>query len=404
MIIENRKKDLEIRIYEEEIYEDLQKAYKENFSKYVNEDNYEISTYKASANILDYKIYHEDFQNKNKKNDSEIIHKNIDANKSFKKFVGKKINIKNEYYDLIIEDGKNKKEIIDRYIPFCKYNTGVLSRIIEIKNILSNIKNHINSKTKLINNKKLLATDVLSDLLEIDNKISAIIKYGEIYDLNFFDNVKYYKYVNNSIKYKNLNIFEIIQKLKRIPNNDQLYKKIKIVNFNNILSIQKKNLYNKFKEIVYKIDDFQSLSYENCFNEKENIASILLSFYLFISLSLNENMNKRILNYIYLINLKIKKCKEYLENEKNNKILKMLSNFKSLTNIYYDEESFKEVFLLNLNQDNEALLQLYKKLLDNEIKVDLISHEINKINNIIELINKNLDKNNEIIKSLFSKL
>ncbi|CRG94261.1 conserved Plasmodium protein, unknown function [Plasmodium gallinaceum] len=403
MIIENRKKDLEIRIYEEEIYEDLQKVYKEKYSKYVNEDNYEIFAYEANTDIIDYNIYYENYQNKNKKNNSEIILKNIDANESFKKFIGKKLNAQSEYYELTKND-KRKMEAIQKYIPFCKYNKGVLSRITQIKNTLSNIKNYINSKKKLENNKQLLTTDILLHLLEIDNKISAIIKYGEIYDLDFFNNVKYYKYINNSIRCKSLNIFEIIQKLKSIANNNQLDKKIKIVNFNNILSFQKKIFYDKFKEISYKIDNFQSLLYENCFNERENIANILLSFYLFISLCFNENMNKRILNYIYLVNLKIRKCKEYLENEKNIKILKMLSDFKSITNIYYDEKSFKETFFISLNQDNEILLQLYKKLLHNEISIGLILNETDKINNLIELLNQNLDKNNKMIKSLFNVL
>ncbi|ETB62210.1 hypothetical protein YYC_00824 [Plasmodium yoelii 17X] len=440
MILKEKKKNQEIGVYEKEIFEELQKVYKnEKFFKYVDENNYENFIYEKKKNSTECKfVGKNNVQIKDKQNNyCHIVYPNLNAIKAFKNFIGKEINIEsicdddsffsskeNEKLSFIKKgdsheyckntNGTNKNGIntisIDR-----QSNKNFITRIDEIKNIISFIKNTYNYKfieneNKKTNKNEDYCEQILDIFISIENMFNTIINYGEICDDSFYDNSKYYKYINkccknlyydeNGIKSNKTTIFELVDILKTKKKTD----KMNILNYNNILSFQKFVLKNNFEELTQKISIYESLFSENCLDE--NTVTMLLSVFFFINICLNDNIYKRILNYIYLINFKLKKKKEYLENCNNIKTLDMLYSYvQSITNndqICYDDfPKFVEMtFQLNLNKDVENLLCSYKKLLKCEINMDLITKEANKLNENIANISQNLESiNAQILKS-----
>ncbi|SBT79275.1 conserved Plasmodium protein, unknown function [Plasmodium malariae] len=444
MIISQRKKDLEIGTFEKEIHEELERVYKsEKFYKYANEENFEKFAYEGKEDITDYTIFYDSIttQSKDRKNNSGVIYNSINSIRSFKNFIGKEIPIQKEpHYNIIPANVKIKLISVKRhgsyahgtYCTYCALSTyrtnctycihcnsyncgkGIVARIDEIRNTLSCIKNSLHAKKKLKKKKENAHTmvdidsiNLLSNLDRVRNKLGKIIKFVEVSDENFCDNMRYYKYIYNCFtKSGEMNIFDIIRMMKKNEKSTELLtNKMIVINYNNVLSLRKTNMYKNFKDIVYKADMYESLFYKKCFNKNENVASILLSFFLFLNLCLNENMYKRILNYIYLLNFELKKCVEYLESRKKDiRTLHILFTYvKSLTlGINYNDISLfiENIFRINLNENNEKLLKIYKKLLNNEISVSIISKEANKINSTIQMMNHNLGKSAKVIKSV----
>ncbi|CXI76999.1 conserved Plasmodium protein, unknown function [Plasmodium berghei] len=429
MILKEKKKNQEIGVYEKEIFEELQKVYKkEKFFKYVDENNYENFIYEKKKNSSECKfVGKNNIQIKDKQNNySHVVYPNLNAIKAFKNFIGKEINIEsicdddsffsskeNEKLSFIKKSDNHEyyknKNGINKISINRQSNKNFITRIEEIKNIIFFIKNSYNNKFIENENKKTnkiedYCEQILDIFISIENTFNTIINYGEICDENFYDNSKYYKYINkccknlhdneNGMKTNKTTIFELVEILKTKKNTE----KMNILNYNNILSFQKLVLKNNFEELTQKIDIYESLLSENCLDE--NTVTMLLSFFFFVNICLNDNIYKRILNYIYLINFKLKKKKEYLENCNNIKTLNMLYSYvQSITNkdqMFYDDfPKFVEItFQLNLNKDVENLLCLYKKLLKCEINMDLITKEANKLNENIANISQNLENIN----------
>ncbi|KOB87197.1 hypothetical protein PFDG_03360 [Plasmodium falciparum Dd2] len=215
---------------------------------------------------------------------------------------------------------------------------------------------------------------------------------------------------------KNLNnyntIYDILLKynMHSFTQDDTLCSSLQInkltnIHFLNLLYFKYQNINTKYLFIHNKLYKYQDLLKSPlCFNDKENISSIFLSFFLFLNICLNENTYKRILNYIYLIKLKLKKKIQYIKHKTNKKLLNMLSNIKDLIiNITINNKSHNKVSLylsslfniltLQINENHKQTLQLYKKLLDCEININILSREVQNINQITEMLNKKLDAN-----------
>ncbi|SCM23103.1 conserved Plasmodium protein, unknown function [Plasmodium chabaudi adami] len=433
MILKDKKKNQEIGVYEKEIFEELQKVYKkEKFFKYVDEKNYENFIYEKKKNSTECKfVVKNNAQVKDKQNNcSHVVYPNLNAIRAFKNFIGKEINIESVYDDDSFFSSKQNDKLsfikkndnheyykneINKISIDRQSSQNVITRIEEIKNIICFIKNTYNNQfiedeNKKINNIEDYYEQILCIFFSIENMLNTIINYGEKCDDNFCDNSKYYKYISkhcknlhdneNGMKINKTTIFELIDILKTKKNTD----KMNILNYNNILSFQKLVVKNKFEDLTQKVGIYESVLSENCLNE--NTVTMLPSFFFFVNMCLNDNIYKRILNYIYLINFKLKKKKEYLENYNNIKTLDMLYSYvQSITSkdqmLYDDFPKFIETtFQLNLNKDVENLLCLYKQLLKCEINMDLITKETNKLNKNITNISQNLENMNaQIVKS-----
>lgn len=432
MIVENRKKDLEIGIYEKDIFESLQEAYKEKFAKHVNEDQYEVFTYEGNKpNKVPNKI--EDILvNKDKKSNKDIINKHLDINKSFRRFVGKNFIIQtdnNEYLEVVEEKEKDREKQIEltkeveniqkktsekitttleftqRHI-YKKPVENVFTRVFTIENIIQKFNNYVKSKKKIGTYKNFSIANLLEKLNEMDEKVWGILKHGEMYDMHFQENYKYYKYINNTMSTKIPNVFEIVQKVKSCEHDKEADKVVLThIEYPNLLLFQKKILYDQFKRLVFKIDDYNSLlNEEGCLEENENVASIFLSICFLLNLGENDIAYRRINNYLNLINLKLKQIKEYLEKEKYTKTLKTLSNFKTHLKSTLDTEDYIPILTINLTQQQEHLLECYKKIIEQEIKIQVIANETDKLEKATERLHQNLCKDSEKLKNLFNSL
>ncbi|SOV74000.1 conserved Plasmodium protein, unknown function [Plasmodium sp. gorilla clade G3] len=473
MNIEERKKDIQTGIYEQEIFEELGQVLKEKFFKYINEANYEYYIYedKDDKNLINYNKYDKEFVCKDrKKNNTCITYDHIYSFLSFKKFTGKSISIdyngsyKYHNFDLNdIDDDIEEKIVKNTYSKniFNEHNYNkniykdntkgqIILRIENIKRIINIIKNYIYCINKLENEQKKKDNTILTKytidfnkllvkLYNIENNIYEIIKHEQLYDPYWNKNQKYYKYVNNFIyispqkkksimkNNKNLNnyntIYDVLLKynMDSFTQDDNLSSTIRInkltnIHFLNLLYFKYQNINTKYLFIhnkLYKYEDL--LKSPLCFNDKENISSILLSFFLFLNICLNENTYKRILNYIYLIKLTLKKKIQYIKHNSNKKLLNMLSNIKDLImNISINNKSHNNLSLylssicniltLQINENHKQTLQLYKKLLDCEININILSREVQNINKLTDTLNKKLDGNIQKWKNIKNEI
>ncbi|SOV75961.1 conserved Plasmodium protein, unknown function [Plasmodium reichenowi] len=463
MNIEERKKDIQTGIYEQEIFEELGQVLKEKFFKYINEANYEYYIYeeKDDKNLINYNKYEKEFVCKDrKKNNTSITYDHIYSFMSFKKFSGKSIcidyngsykydnfdinEIDNDIEEKIIKNTYRKKNIFNEHnynknIFYDNTKGQIILRIQNIKRIISIIKNYTYCIHKLENGKKIKDSTILTKypidfnklllkLYNIENNIYEIIKHEQIYDPYWINNQKYYKYVNNYIyispqkkksimkNNKNLNnyntIYDVLLKynMHSFTQDDTLCSSLQInkltnIHFLNLLYFKYQNINTKYLFIHNKLYKYQDLLKSPlCFNDKENISSIFLSFFLFLNICLNENTYKRILNYIYLIKLKLKKKIQYIKHKTNKKLLNMLSNIKDLIiNITINNKSHNKlssylssifnILTLQINENHKQTLQLYKKLLNCEININILSREVQNIKQITEMLNKKLDGN-----------
>ncbi|SPJ08623.1 conserved Plasmodium protein, unknown function [Plasmodium sp. DRC-Itaito] len=493
MSIEERKKNIQTGIYEQEIFEELGQVLQEKFFKYINEANYEYYIYeeKEDKNLINYNKYDKEFVCKDrKKNNTCITYDHIYSFMSFKKFSGKSISsidynesykhrnfeineigdvvqekiIKNTYSKNIFNEHNYSKNIFNEH-NYSKnifnehnYNKNIFNdntkgqiilRIENIKRIISIIKNYAYCIHKLENEQKkkdsisltkypIDFNKLLMKLYNIENNIFEIIKHEQLYDPYWNKNQKYYKYVNNFIyvspqkkrmmkNNKNLNnyktIYDVLLKynMDSFTQEDNLYSTIRInkltnIHFLNLLYFKYQNINKKYLFINNKLYKYQDLLKNPlCFNDKENISSILLSFFLFLNICLNENTYKRILNYIYLIKLKLKKKIQYIKHKSNKKLLNMLSNIKDLImNISINNKSHNKLSLylssifnilkLQINENHKQTLQLYKKLLHCEINISTLSLEAQNINKITETLNKKLDGNIQKWKNIKNEI
>ncbi|SOV11001.1 conserved Plasmodium protein, unknown function [Plasmodium sp. gorilla clade G2] len=468
MNIEERKKEIQTGIYEQEIFEELGEVLKEKFFKYINEENYEYYIYeeKEDKNLINYNKYDKEFVCKDrKKNNTCITYDHIYSFISFKKFTGKSIsfdyngNYKYHNFDLNEEIDNNIKEKIikntySKNIFYDNIKGQIILRIENIKRIISIIKNYTYCIHKLQNEQQQKKNDstslnnypidfnkLLVKLYNMENYIYEIIKYEQLYDPYWNKNQKYYKYVNNFIyitsplknknrimkNNKNFNnyktIYDVLLKynMDNVTQDDNISSTLRInkltnIHFLNLLYFKYQNVTTKYLFIhnkLYKYEDL--LKSPVCFNDKENISSIFLSFFLFLNICLNENTYKRILNYIYLIKLKLKKKIQYIKHKDDKKLLNMLSNIKDLImNININNKSHNKLSLylssifniltLQINDNHKQTLQLYKKLLNCEIKINILSDEVQNINKLTETLNKKLDANIQKWKNIKNKI
>ncbi|KYO03311.1 hypothetical protein PGSY75_0319800 [Plasmodium gaboni] len=468
MNIEERKKEIQTGIYEQEIFEELGEVLKEKFFKYINEENYEYYIYeeKEDKNLINYNKYDKEFVCKDrKKNNTCITYDHIYSFISFKKFTGKSISIDyNESYkyhnfDLNEEIDNNIEEKIiknthSKNIFYDNIKGQIILRIENIKRIINIIKNYTYCIHKLQNEQQQKKNDssslnnypidfnkLLVKLYNMENYIYEIIKYEQLYDPYWNKNQKYYKYVNNFIyitsQLKNKNrimknknnfnnyktIYDVLLKynMDNVTQDDNISSTLRInkltnIHFLNLLYFKYQNVTTKYLFIHNKLCKYEDLLKSPvCFNDKENISSIFLSFFLFLNICLNENTYKRILNYIYLIKLKLKKKIQYIKHKDDKKLLNMLSNIKDLImNININNKSNNKLSLylssifniltLQINDNHKQTLQLYKKLLNCEIKINILSDEVQNINKLTETLNKKLDANIQKWKNIKNKI
>ncbi|SBS82947.1 conserved Plasmodium protein, unknown function [Plasmodium ovale] len=417
MIIQEKKKNLEIGIFQKELYEELRKeCNRGTFLKYINEENFEVYTYEGKNNVTDYSmLVGNNSQPGDKENNSGIVYEHINTVGAFKKFLGKEIKLHQYEYcaDFSPEGGIIKLSLkrANNIGDYCTSNRSneVIERIAQIKNALSIVKRHIISKkdeTMLVSEKDLYPFEIFSSFFHLQRKLGDVIKYGECSDTHFSEHARYYKYINSFFaKREKINIFEIIRMVKGKQSNGKAH----ILRYKNVRLFLQNGLCNMFAEVEEKIGICDRFICDTCLSErqigqKESIASVLLPVFFFVNICLNENMLKRIMNYIFLTKLEIKKCREYLESEN---LMKTLHTFyahvKPITNMenYNDLPSFFEkTFRIYLSKDSESLLTLYKKLVGCQVSVDLISREVHKIGNTIENMCKQVERITCIIRSI----
>ncbi|SBT34311.1 conserved Plasmodium protein, unknown function [Plasmodium ovale wallikeri] len=420
MIIQEKKKNLEIGIFQKELYEELRKeCIRDTFLKYIDDENFEVYTYEGKNNVPDYSILAgNNNQPGDKENYSGVVYEHINTIEAFKKFLGKEI-IPHQYEycadfspegDIIKKLSLKRPNNIDDNYCIGNRNCEVIERIAQIKNDLSIVKRHIISKkdkTMLVSEKGLYPFEIFSNFLHLQRKLGDVIKYGECLDTHFSEHAKYYKYINGFFakRCEKINIFEIIRMLKAEEKN----KKAHILRYKNVRLFLQNGLCNTFAEVEKMVDVCDRFICDTCLGErqtgqKESIASVLLPVFFFVNICLNENMFRRIMNYIFLTKLEMKKCREYLESEN---LMKTLHTFYAhvnpITNMenYNDLPSFFEkTFRIYLSKDSESLLMLYKKLVECQVGVDLISREAQKISNTIENMCKQVERITRIIRSI----
>lgn len=421
MIIETKKKEIELGVYKQEIYDNLQEAYKTRFSKYVNVQNYDIYTNEEKTdNENNTKNKEDGKKHKNiniscsrsfsvevKNPSGDIIIQPINILESFKTFIGKKLDLANEefYDEFYDEDDRTPYKEITK-LPFSNIqqqkNEQIISRIDVIKNTISEIKNALKSKSELIHQENNYLPTLVEKLKQIENTLYDIIKYGETEDDNFLNNLKYYKFLHNLIIHNEQCIFDIIQQMKYTSNKKQITNKTQTLNLSNLLSFQKQLFYDKFQTVTNKVDRFVPLLHNSCI-EGEAVANLLLSYLFLLNVGMNEKIFKRIVNYISLAYIKLKKWEEYLRNEKYRKRENLIFNFKSSINKLY-KENLKNVFHINIREYDKQMLLIYKKILNAELQIQMISNEVNKITETIQQLDHNLNIDTTKLKSIFSRL
>lgn len=417
MIIETKKKEIELGVYKQEIYDNLQEAYKTRFSKYVNVQNYDIYTNEEKTDNENYTPNKEDRQKHKSininctrtfsvevKNPSrDIIIQPINILESFKTFVGKKIDLENE--ELYDEDDRTSHKETTK-LPFSNIrqqkNEQIISRIDVIKSTISEMKNALKSKSELIHQENNYLPTLIEKLKQIEKTLYDIVKYGETKDDNFLNNLKHYKFLHNLIIHNEQCIFDIIQQMKYASNKKHITHKTHTLDLSNLLSFQKQLFHDQFQSVTNKVDRFVPLLHNSCI-EGETVANLLLSFLFFLNIGMNEKIFKRIVNYISLAYIKLKRWEEYLRNEKYRKRENLIFNFKSSINKLY-KENLKNVFHINIREYDKQMLLIYKKILNTELHIQLISNEVHKITETIQQLDHNLKMDTTKLKFMLSKL
>ncbi|GAW80626.1 hypothetical protein, conserved [Plasmodium gonderi] len=477
MILTEKKRDMEIKIFEREVYEELQSVYRQDkFLKYVNEENYETFTSEGKEyNVNNLKLF-EVNNNANckdtKKTGSLVVYKNMNTVMSFKSFVGKQINIETEDRDQVIL-GKEKIKRLkakkwctnDCYeisqLPTVDNTTdvvvakSVLERIDQIRNDIVAIRRTIQSTVEINKIKETYLTsdnkmELFLDFNQLCDKLNEIITFAQLSDPQFLSNIRLHRYINNCVpRGKNMNIFEVIRMLKK--EKEKITKKsddyqmektyMKILNYNNYVSFRKNIMCTQFERLREKVNQYDWLLTEPCFlltqeettiereskaksehsgqcksedrrqckseerSQCKSVGHILLSLAMFINLCINDNMIKRIMNYIYLDRMEVKKCKQYIENVKKAKSMDMLHSYvQSLTKGVVPRAEnpsafFEEVIRIHLTEDNEKVLDIYKRLINNELSVDLMLREMEHVNQVLEQMCQKLEGREGVIKN-----
>lgn len=470
MMIAEKKKEIELGVFEQELLDNLREAYKNRFAKYVDEQNYETFTFEKKEDLNCNLVENGEpetppYYNKNIANNvtnttdtnkasPDIITEHINPVNSFKTFVEKKIYWKNpKPYDSYCTH-KEKKNLEVFTVQQEKANQ-IIPRIIAIKNTISEIKNFLKARSDLQNNNSTTITKLLEKQEQIEDALYNIVKYGERGDPDFRKNFKCYKLLNDIIIHREQSMFDIIQLLKYVANtnsdnssstnndntnysnennlstNDKnventdnnytqadnarnngradecqgnVFSKTHTLNLLNLVSFQKQQFHDEFRKTVDKVDHLAPLLNNNCFQGKESVINMLLSFCFFFSFGYDENTYKRIINYIGLEYIKIKKWKEYLENEKHRKTENIISTLKLAINKYADKENVKNIMHIKIREYDKHVLTIYKKIVESEIQVQIISAEANKINEMIHHIEEKIEIDTNKLKSIFSKI
>ncbi|KJP87096.1 hypothetical protein AK88_03264 [Plasmodium fragile] len=409
MILTERKKKLEIGIYQKEVHEQLQEAYEQDkFAKYVNEEKFDTFICEGKKNNGGCVVVVEENHVKHwrdEKTNSGVVYKGTDAVMSFRRFAGKEIHLHQEDTKQSIS-GMDKLKRIGVKGRSKNGNDGdtllglpsghdvgrdVFERVDQIRHAVAEVRRTIRNKIDLSNSNKNVCSSG-------DDMTELYLSFAQLRD-NFDELTTIKRCVtsrgqeeNGQVKGSNYILLDC--KLDGRGGEEG--------NHENYVSLRQTHIYRMLQELQAKVEQYEWLLTEGCSHEEgrtdqeQSVGHTLLSIAMFLNLCMNENIGKRILNYIYLQKIEIKKCKQYLVGlNKGNSLNIFCSHVESVTKGVPREEDpatfVDKVFRINLTEHNEQVLTLYKRLLHSELGVDLMLREMEKVNSTVGRIFQHLD-------------
>ncbi|CAA9987857.1 conserved Plasmodium protein, unknown function [Plasmodium knowlesi strain H] len=429
MILTDRKKELEIGIYQKEVHEELQAAYeKDQFAKYANEEKFDTFICEGKKNNGGCVVVVEENHVKHwrdEKTNSGVVYKGMDAVRSFKKFAGKEINFQREDINdeqsilgmeklkrLMVKEGK--KNTCDDDNPWelpsgddCGKN--VFERIDQIRHAIAEVRHCIRRKIEMKNSKNVCSsgddmTELFLSLTQLRENFGELTTLLGVFDSRFgkkgqLDGHRKGWGVTSGRKEKN----GLGKRNNYILPDCKLDERVEeTVHPEMYISLRQRNIYKMLEELQAKVEKYEWVLTEECSHQKdgggdqgESVGHTLLCIAMFLNLCMNENMGKRILNYIYLQRIEIKKCKQYmLSLNKGRSVDIFCSHVESLTKgVPWNEDPtifVDKLFRIDLTEENEQILTLYKRLLRSELGVDLMLREMETVNSTITRICQNL--------------
>ncbi|CAG9479075.1 unnamed protein product [Plasmodium vivax] len=471
MTLRERKEKLEIGTYQKEVHEELQAAYEQSkFAKYAQEQNFDTFIWDGKKNSGGCIVLVEENHVKHwrdEKTKSGVVHKGIDAVTSFKKFVGKEINLQGEDSDggqtiggveklkrLVVKGRSRSRKGCDgdNLWGFPSGQDGgedILERIDQIRHAIAEVRSTIRRKIDMRDGKHGCPPDDVRDGKHgcppddvRDGKHGCPPddvrdgKHGCPPDdvtellLNFAQLRNHVDELTTSVGAPDPRLGgqgQLDGHLKRgdvtsggeeqheqgIKNSYVLLdcqldeRDEETAHHEGYISLRKRNLHTMLQQLQAKVEQYEWLLTEGCSHEKggadkgQSAGHTLLSIAMFLNLCMSDNMGKRILNYIYLLKIEMKKCRQYLANLKKGKSLDIFcSHVESLTKGVPREEDpatfVDKLFRINLTPQNEQVLALYKRLLHSELGVDLMLREVEAVNGAVERVCHKLEGGGDI--------
>ncbi|ANQ07823.1 Uncharacterized protein PCOAH_00021420 [Plasmodium coatneyi] len=421
MILAERKKELEIGTYQREVHEELQAIYEQNkFAKYANEEKFDTFICEGKKNNGGCVVVVGENHVKNwrdEKTNSGVVYKGMDAVMSFKRFAGKEINLQGG--DANGEQSILGAEKLKRLMVKGRSKNGsdgdnlwglpsgedaakdVFERIDHIRHAIAEVRHTIRRKIDMRNSKNACSSG--DDMTELFLSFTQLREnFAELTTLLGVSDPRLGRKGQLDEHIKGYSVTSVGQEQNDwgktnnyIPPDCKLYEREEeTMHHKKYVSLRQTNIYRMFEQLQAKVEQYEWLLTEECSHEKggadegQSVGQTLLSIAMFLNLCMNENMGKRILNYIYLQRIEIKKCKQYLASLNKEKSLDMFcSHVESLTRgVPYEEDPatfVDKLFRIDLTEQNEEVLSLYRRLLRSELGVDLMLREMETVNHTI---------------------
>ncbi|GAB66139.1 hypothetical protein PCYB_083000 [Plasmodium cynomolgi strain B] len=408
MILAERKKELEIGTYQKEVHEELQAAYEQDkFAKYANEEKFDTFICEGNKNSAGGIAVVEESHVKcwrDEKKNCGVVYRSMDAVMSFKKFAGKEINLQREDSDdeesilgmeklkrlMVKGRSKNRRDSDGDGDGDSLWVRKTITRKIDMRN-RENASSSDDDMTELFlsfvqlrDNFGELANLVGISDLRLGNKKSHLDGHIKGCVTSGGKGQKECGKTNGYI----------------LPNFELNEREDDTVHHDKYVSFRQRNIYRMLQELQAKVEKYEWVLTEGCSHVKgsedqgQSVGQTLLSIAMFLNLCMNDNMGKRILNYIYLQRIEIKKCKEYLVSLNKGRSLDLFcSHVESVTKGVPREEDpaifVDKLFRIDLTEHNEQVLTLYKRLLQSELGVDAMLREMETVNGTLGRICQN---------------
>ncbi|EUD67362.1 hypothetical protein C922_02068 [Plasmodium inui San Antonio 1] len=423
MLLAERKKQLEIGTYQKGVHQELLAAYEEGkFAKYANEENFDTFICEGKKNNGGCTIDAGENHVKpwrDEKTNSGVVYKGMDAVMSFKRFAGKEINLQGEDSDgeqsilgveklkRLMVKGRKKNGSHDNNLWALPSGHAdgkdVFERIDQIRHAIAEVRRTIRRKNEMKNRRSDCSSG--DDMTELFLNFAQLRdKFGEITALAGVSDPRLGERGQLDARLKGCVTSGGQEQNGRgktnnyiLPYCDLHQSQEETRHQDSYVSLRQRNIYRMFHSLQDKVKQYEWLLTEGCSHLKgggdqdQSVGDILLSIAMFLNLCMNDNMGKRILNYIYLQKIEIKKCRQYLVSLNEGKSLDIFcSHVESVTKGVPREEdpvSFVDkLFRIDLTEHNEQVLTLQKRLLHSELGVDLMLREMETVNDTIERI------------------